>query len=224
MRNPKWTLWAGVILTLAATGLPVMGEETPTPTPVAKSEKELADVAGQIKLNTDAVGKDGAIVISNENLSELAGKGTVTEVTKMGAQHGSRSLADVRGDGAGIEGQADGYAENLDRKQHWQNLYGQEIQKLKDISGQIELLDYEIPGLWRDFYSWDDPAYRDGVIKPKLDKALAQRQKLEVDLQNGKAKLGEIKTQAMRDGGEPGWFRGFDKLPTPNPTVGVMPP
>jgi hypothetical protein len=212
-----------IVLVLIAVAYSVDSEEA-TPTPVAKSEQELSDVAGQIKLDTEAAGKDGSIVISNENLSDLAGKGTVTEVTKKGSQHERRSLSDVRGDGAGIEGQVEGFSENLDRKQHWQALYGQQLEMLKDINKQIEVLDYEIPGLWRDFYSWDDPAYRDGVIKPKLDEALAQRQKLEVDLQKGKSKLREIEVQARRDGGEPGWFRGFEKLPTPKPTVGVMPP
>jgi len=212
-----------MILAVVASG-PSEGAEETTPTPVPKSEKELSDVAGQIKLNTEAVGKSGPIVINNENLSELAGKGTVTEVTKKGPQYGSRPLADVKGDGAGIEGQVDGYAENLDKKHHWQGVYSLQIGLLKDISAQIEALDYEIPGLWRDFYSWDDPAYRDGVIKPKLDEALAQRQKLEVDIQKGKARLNEIQVEARRDGGEPGWFRGFDQLPTPKPTVGVMPP
>ena len=223
MRSPTTTLWIVMILAVVASG-PSEGAEETTPTPVPKSEKELSDVAGQIKLNTEAVGKSGPIVINNENLSELASKGTVTEVTKKGAQHDSRPLADVKGDGAGIEGQVDGYAENLDKKQHWQGVYGLQIGLLKDISAQIEALDYEIPGLWRDFYSWDDPAYRDGVIKPKLDEALAQRQKLEVDLQKGKARLNEIQVEARRDGGEPGWFRGFDQLPTPKPTAGVMPP
>jgi hypothetical protein len=199
-------------------------ETTPTPTPVPSSGSELSDVAGKIKLDTEAAGKDGSIVISNENLSDLAGKGRVTEVTKKGAQSQSRSLADVSGDGPGVEGQADGYADDLAKKQHWQAIYGQQLDLLKSIQNQIEILDYEIPGLWRDFYSWDDPMYRDGVIKPKLDKALAQRQKLEVDLQEGKNKLDEIQRQARKDGGEPGWFRGFEKLPTPKPTVGVMPP
>jgi hypothetical protein len=66
--------------------------------------------------------------------------------------------------------------------------------------------------------------YRDGVIKPKLDQALAQRQKLEVELQDEEAKLAQVKEAARRDGAQPGWFRGFDPLPTPKPTVGVMPP
>lgn len=223
MRIPIIRVWMALVLVTALSGMSGATEK-PTPTPAPTGEADLSDVAGKIKLNTEAVGKDGSIVISNENLSDLAGKGRVTEVTKKGAQSGGRRLADVTGDGAGVEGQIDGDSENLERKQHWQAIYGQQNELLKNINQQIEILDYEIPGLWRDFYSWDDPMYRDGVIKPKLDKALAQRQKLEVDLQEGKAKLSEIEAQARRDGAEPGWFRGFEKLPTPKPTVGIMPP
>ena len=196
-------------------------EATATPTPKPASGSDLSSVAGDIKLNKDAVGKDGAIVISNENLPALADKGRVTEVTKTGSQ-GGRALADVQGDGAGIEGEVAGYAENQERKQYWQAMYSQQIETINDIAAQIDQLDYEIPGLWRDFYSWDDPAYRDGVIKPKLDKALAQRQKLEVDLQKGKVRLDEIKQQARKDGAEPGWFRGLGEVPAPKPTEGVM--
>ena len=140
-----------------------------------------------------------------------------------GAQQGRRSLADVQGDGAGLEGEVAGHAETVEKKQYWQTMYSQQLERLKDTAAQIEVLDYEIPGLWRDFYAWDDPAYRDGVIKPKLDKALAQRQKLEVDMQNGRSRLDEIKDQARKDGAEPGWFRGLGELPTPKPTTGVMP-
>lgn len=195
----------------------------PTTTPTAKSGNDLSSVAGQIKLNKEAAGATGSIVISNENLPELAGKGHVTEVTKPGSQSGGRPLADVQGEGAGIEGEAAGYAETAERKEYWQAAYTQQIEAIKTISLQIEILDQEIPGLWRDFYSWDDPAYRDGVIKPRLDELLARRQKLEVDLQSGQTKLQEIKQQARRDGGEPGWFRGLGSVPTPKPTQGIMP-
>jgi len=212
---------------LLVSGLGLAGaadEPTPTPTPLPKGERTLSDVAGEIKLNKEAAGAKGSIVISNENLSEFAGKGHVTEVTKPGPNQSSRGLADVQGAGAEIEGEAPGYAENMEKKQYWQAVYGQQLELVGDFREQIDVLDYEIPGLWRDFYSWDDPAYRDGVIKPKLDEALAQRQKLEVDMQRAESKLNQIKQDAKKDGGLPGWFRGFKKLPTPKPTVGVMPP
>ena len=199
-------------------------EPTKTPTPNTKSEKTLSDVAGEIELNKKAVGGKDSFVISNENLADLAGKGRITEVTKPGPSQTRRGLSDVQGTGAEIEGEAPGYAETLEKKQYWQAVYSQQLQLVEDIRKQIDIRDYDIPGLWRDFYSWDDPAYRDGVIKPKLDQALAQRQKLEVDKQEAENKLNKIKSDARKDGGESGWFRGFKKPPTPKPTVGIMPP
>jgi hypothetical protein len=204
--------------------LVLASEPTKTPTPNTKTEKTLSDVAGEIELNKKAVGDKDSIVISDENLAELAGKGRVTEVTKPGSSQTKRGLADVQGTGAEIEGEAPGYAETLEKKQYWQAIYGQQLKLVEDIRKQIDILDYDIPGLWRDFYSRDDPAYRDGVIKPKLDQALAQRQKLEVDKQKAESRLNKIKNDARGDGGEPGWFRGFKKPPTPKPTIGIMPP
>jgi len=197
-------------------------EPTKTPTPNTGSEKTLSDVAGGIELNKKAAGQE-SIVISNENLSTLAGKGRLTEVTKKGPEQAGRGLADVTGTGAGVEGQDAEYVETQEKKQYWQAIYGQQLSLLEDIRKQIDILDYNIPGLWRDFYSWDDPAYRDGVIKPKLDEALAQRQKLEVDMQKGESKLDQIVVDSRKDGGQPGWFRGFAKPPTPKPTEGIMP-
>ena len=198
---------------------------TPSPTPVA-GERSLSDVAGSITLDRDAAGEGsgGGIVISNSNLPELAGKGAITEVTKQGTGAGQRPLADVLGSGPEVEGQGPGYAENQEKKAYWQAVYQKELDLVTSIRTQIALLDDEIPGLWRDFYAWDDPAYRDGVIKPRIDEAMAQRQKLEADLQEAEARLAEVKETARRDGAQPGWWRGFEAPPTPVPTRGVMPP
>jgi len=225
MKSSHTRLLLIIVLLLVGGAIEVSAEETPTPTPVAQGDQSLSDVAGGIKLDRSATGGSKGIVISNENLADLAGQGHVTEVTKPGNQS-SRGLADVQigATGAAVEGQVPGYAEDMEKKHYWQAMYEQQLKLLEGIAKQIEALDYEIPGLWRDFYSWDDPAYRDGVIKPKLDDALAQRQKLEIDKKKGEASLVEIKKSAQRDGGQPGWFRGFSKPPTPRPTTGVMPP
>jgi hypothetical protein len=210
---------------LVATVAAIAGasEPTKTPTPNTGSEKTLSDVAGGIELNKKAAGDQESIVINNENLATLAGKGRITEVTKTGPKQTGRGLADVTGTGAGVEGEDAGYVETQEKKQYWQAIYGQQLSLIEDIRKQIDILDYNIPGLWRDFYSWDDPAYRDGVIKPKLDEALAQRQKLEVDIQKSESKLDQIVADSRKDGGQPGWFRGFKKPPTPKPTEGIMP-
>ncbi len=211
------------LLVFAVATIAGASEPTQTPTPTTSSEKTLSDVAGSIELNKEAAGATESIVISNENLSTLAGKGHLTEVTKSGPAQTSRGLADVTGNGAGVEGENPEFIETQERKQYWQAIYGQQLALVEDIRKQIDVLDYDIPGLWRDFYSWDDPAYRDGVIKPKLDEALAQRQKLEVDMQKAESKLDQIVADSRKDGGQPGWFRGFNKPPTPKPTEGVMP-
>ena len=69
-----------------------------------------------------------------------------------------------------------------EKKRRWRSTYQKQIELVASIEEQIGKLDWEIPGLWRDFYAWDDPAYRDGVIKPKLDEALVRRQRLEDQL------------------------------------------
>jgi hypothetical protein len=198
-------------------------EPTPTPTP-KKTARSLSDVAGDIKLNKGATSKDGGIVISNQNISSYAGKGRITEVTKNAPQAQGRVLSEGSAAGGAADGQSAETAANQERKQYWQSTYQHQLDLVASIQKQIEFLDNEIPGLWRDFYSWDDPFYRDGVIKPQLDEAMANRQKLEVDLQEAHARLEEIQADARRDGAEPGWFRGFDMPPTPRPTAGVMPP
>jgi len=221
--SPASSYLVAAVLVAAAAVLAGADEPTPTPTPNTGSEKTLSDVAGSIELDKKAAGATESIVISNENLSTLAGKGHLTEVTKSGPAQTGRGLADVTGAGAGVEGQNPEFIESQEKKQYWQAIYGQQLSLVEDIRNQIDILDYNIPGLWRDFYSWDDPAYRDGVIKPKLDEALAQRQKLEVDMQKAESKLDQIVADSRKDGGQPGWFRGFSKPPTPKPTEGVMP-
>jgi hypothetical protein len=214
-----------VVLAGGAFGDEPAATPTPSPTPVA-GERSLSDVAGSITLDRGATGEGagGGIVISNENLPELAGKGAITEVTRQGSSTGQRQLANVIGTGPEVEGEGPGFVEDQEKKAYWQAIYQQQVDLATSIRQQVDTLDSEIPGLWRDFYAWDDPAYRDGVIKPRIDEAMARRQKLEADLQETEASLAKIKEDARRDGAQPGWWRGFEAPPTPVPTRGVMPP
>ncbi len=170
----------------------------PTPTPAAKKTP---------------------IVISNENLSEYAAKGRLTTESSASAKTGQRPVHKNAGSSGKTvqDGVAD--AQQLageDRKRYWQERYQQQLNLVGSIEEQIGILDYEIPGLWRDFYSRDDPAYRDGVIKVKLDEALARSGRLEEQLKEEQEGLDQIRSQARKDGAQPGWFRGMEK-PTPRP-------
>lgn len=171
----------------------------PTPTPAAKKTP---------------------IVISNENLAEYAEKGRLT--TQGGSSSSKTGQRPVhKNAGSNTKTVQDGVADapqiaKDDRKRYWQSRYEQQLDLVGSIEEQIGILDYEIPGLWRDFYSRDDPAYRDGVIKVKLDEALARSERLEGQLKEEEERLDQIRAEARKDGGQPGWFRGMEK-PTPRP-------
>jgi hypothetical protein len=162
------------------------------------------------------------IVITNENLSDYAAQGHVTTtgstssakakerrpVHRNEVGENSKTVQDAVADAPQIA--------TDERRKYWRDKYEQQVNLVASIEDQIRMLDYEIPGLWRDFYSRDDPAYRDGVIKPKLDEALARSSRLEKQLTDEQKMLDQIKVDARKDGAAPGWFRGISK-PTPRP-------
>jgi hypothetical protein len=205
----------GALLLIGAPAL-AEGESTPTPTPKPKptptGKQSLNEVAKEKELNKDAAGEAGApIVITNENLADYASKGSVTEIhsTTRKTAEGPHAAGVVMVDPAAQQIQ--------ERKYYWQQLYAIQMSKIAAIQQQIQQLDADIPGLWNDFYSRDDPAYRDGVIKPRLDESLKRREELEAQLAREQPKLGQIKEGARREGVEPGWLRELKMAPTPPP-------
>ena len=135
------------------------------------------------------------IVISNDNLAGYAAKGKLATVSSTGAPPPPAAASSGPDQAA------------LSKKEMWRALYVEQQDLVQSMEQEIVRLDSEIPALWNQFYAWDDPAYRDGVIKPKLDEALANRERLEKDLAAARDKLPEILEQARRDGAQPGWFR-----------------
>ena len=211
------TVLTGVAVLVSSVFL-AAGEPSPTPTPRPAGGQSLADVAKDKKLKGDT--KDtsgGSIVISNENLADYASKGGLT-TAKPAAQ-----TRDVHA-GRNVEVVDPESAEANERKHYWQEKYKRQLDRIAGIKRQIEKFDSQIPGLWQDFYSRDDPAYRDGVIKPTLDRALEQRDDLREQLSREEPKLDRIKEEARQDGAEPGWFRAIKEPPPPpnTPTPGVV--
>jgi hypothetical protein len=187
--------------------------EEPTPTPRPAGGQSLSDLAKNKKLKGDQSSTGGGtIVISNDNLSDYASKGGLTT-----AQPGTQTQL-TRGVHAGrnvrvVDPEAAAANEKMTR---WRQAYTRQLELIASLERQIADLDYEIPGLWNDFYSRDDPAYRDGVIKPRLDRALLRRDEVARQLEEERPKLQQIKEDARKDGAEPGWFRGIQE-PTPVP-------
>jgi hypothetical protein len=197
-------------------------EETPTPVPTATpgpattptarpaGGQSLNQIAKDTKLKAPEHGEP--IVISNENLESMAAEGSVTAISGQ-SESGRRPVRQAPGSESVVV-RPDEALDTAERRNYWRNRYEEQINLIESLQQQIQRLDKEIPGLWTDFYSRDDPAYRDGVIKPKLDEYMARRQSLEEQLAAARPRLGEIKSEARRDGAEPGWFRG---IPTPQP-------
>ena len=201
---------AGMISAVGA--LPSIAKTpTPTPTPGPRGgEKSLTDIAKNIELKGGEKGKP--IVISNENLPDYASQRELTAASKKEKQ----AVRPIHGPGARTAVTPSSTGRSEERKRYWQGKYKQQLELIAALKRQIDILDYQIPGLWRDFYAWDDPSYRDGVIKPKLDSALAKRDALEARVRQEEPRLQEIKTLARQDGAEPGWFRGI-AVPTAAP-------
>lgn len=220
-RKQASILVAGAICLCCGVGVQAADQPTPTPTPRPAGGKALNEMAKDTELKGAEKGKP--IVITNENLADYAGKGSVTAPSSSNPPN-RRPVRDPLSKVAPVSpsNSSDG---NIDeRRRFWQNKFKSQIDRVTSIRYQISLLDKEIPGLWRDFYAWDDPMYRDGVIKPKLDAATDRRAQLEEELVQAEAELSEIKNDARKEGAEPGWFRGIP-VPTPpasTPTPGIV--
>lgn len=217
---------AVMLVAILAAVAGIAGSEEPTPTPVptgtpaASGERSLADLARETQLEQPG---GTPIIIDDAALRRLASEGRLTEAgTPTPMPPARRAVHPGAGEGeTGAAGSPVGgttmslaEADEGEARAYWRSLYARQLELVESIRRQIERLDEEIPGLWRQFYAWDDPAYRDGVIKPKLDAALERREKLEQDLVTEEARLPEIREEARRSGALPGWFRDLSK-PTP---------
>lgn len=200
------------VLVLVGTVVLAADNPSPTPTPRPSGGQSLTDVAKDKKLKGDTTATSGgSIVISNENLSDYASKGGLT-TAKPGTRPATRGVHS----GTNVTIVDSETSEANKRKAYWQQRFMQQLERIAAIKRQIEDLDLEIPALWNEFFARDDPAYRDGVIKPRLDRSLERREQLGKLLQDEEPILAQIKEDARRDGAEPGWWREV-KEPTPRP-------
>ncbi len=200
------------VLVLFGTVAMAADQPTPTPTPRATGGQSLNEIAKDKKLKGDTAGSSaGSIVITNENLSDYASKGglTTAKPSQNPAARGVHAGTNVKA----VDSETN---EQNKRKHYWQQKYMQQLERIASIKSQIRDLDLEIPALWNEFFARDDPMYRDGVIKPKIDRSLVRRDELAKLLVEEEPKLPKIKEEARRDGAEPGWWRDI-KEPTPRP-------
>ncbi|HPS78210.1 MAG TPA: hypothetical protein PLS53_08650 [Thermoanaerobaculaceae bacterium] len=151
----------------------------------------LSEVARHIKLNLPA---DQPRRLDNSDIRRLS-EGVELTTAKSG-------------------GTSEAVPHDLDesRKRYWQKNYQDALKRASDAETRVASLQGEVARLQRDFYSRDDPAQRDGVVKPALDKALADLAAAQAELESARKQPDLVLATGEREGALPGWFR--DPLPT----------
>jgi hypothetical protein len=76
-----------------------------------------------------------------------------------------------------------------------------------ELRAAIIRLENDTRKMEADFYSWDDGAYRDGVIKPAWDKAREDLATARRELPLAERALDDLPDRARRAGALPGWVR-----------------
>lgn len=89
----------------------------------------------------------------------------------------------------------------------WRGMTKGARDKISGLEAEIERLQTEIDGLRNDFYNRDDPAYRDGVIKPKWDEAIRAQDRAKEQLSRARLEYDVLLEDARRSGALPGWLR-----------------
>lgn len=189
------------LLLLAATPTP-----SPSPSPTAPISllinkgggatvprgQKLSDVAKHIKLNLPA---DQPRRLDNSDIQRLSAG---VQLTTAKAQEGGPAQPPLDLDES--------------RKRYWQKRYQDAIKRSQEADARVAALQSEVARLQRDYYSRDDPAQRDGVIKPALDKALADLAAAQAQQEAAHEQPDAVLAAGHREGALPGWFR--DPLPT----------
>jgi len=94
---------------------------------------------------------------------------------------------------------------------------GLEIRKRwREAADAIPGLESRIAELRQRFYAEDDPAYRDGEIKPQWDRALADLEAARARVAQGAQEVADFLDEGRRAGALPGWLReGAELEPEP---------
>jgi hypothetical protein len=92
-------------------------------------------------------------------------------------------------------------------EEYWRNESRRVRDRVTELRGAIIRLENDTRKLEADFYSWDDGAYRDGVIKPAWDKAREDLVTARRELPLAERALDDLPDRARRAGALPGWVR-----------------
>ena len=201
-RAPRFATFvagAGLVLIVVVAATP-----KPTPTP----EPRLTGGFGKAPSGSTPRGaaEKKKVRITNDSLTTEPDKGKLTTSTRpaptpvppretASAGNAAQPTPDVsRAD----VGRDEGY---------WRSEARRLRERVAELKDTIVRLQNESQKLESDFYSWDDGAYRDRVIKPAWDKAREDLVTARRELPNAERDLADLPDRARKAGALPGWIR-----------------
>jgi hypothetical protein len=188
-------LVAAAIGTLAATPRP-----TPTPAPV------LTGGFGKTPAPEGASRKatpKKKVRLTNETLVTESDKGKLSTSEVNTARTPSPRRGDEKPDTAEPPAPAPGEGDEA----YWRSEARRLRERVDALKETIARLEGEVTKLEADFYSWDDGAYRDRVIKPAWDKAREELATARKELPVAEKELADLPDRARKAGALPGWIR-----------------
>jgi hypothetical protein len=196
---------AGVLLLIVvAMALPAVGEApktTPTPTP----EPRLTGGFGKTPAPPPKrAGPKKGLKITNESLVTEPDKGKVSTSDVKPAPTPTARATSPRSTTPGSDEAAEAAQEG---EEYWRAETRRLRERVAALQETITRLDYEAKKFEADFYSWDDGAYRDRVIKPAWDKAREELVTARRELPVAEKDLADLPDRARRAGVPPGWLR-----------------
>jgi hypothetical protein len=91
-------------------------------------------------------------------------------------------------------------------EESWRQLMADARQALGRSQMYLDALQSRINSLWADFTARDDPAQR-GAIETERKKALAEFDRVKLEIEANKKALDDLEEEARRAGVPPGWLR-----------------
>lgn len=187
---------AAILLVVAATPKP-----TATPAPRLTGGFGKTPATGPASRRTTEQKK---VRITNETLVTESGKGKLTTSDVRPVPTATGKAGETRttpGAPAEVTEPASG------GEAYWRGEARRLRERVETIREEISRLESETKKLEGDFYSWDDGAYRDRVIKPAWDKAREELATARQELPVAERELAELPDRARKAGALPGWLR-----------------
>ena len=179
---------------------------TPTPEPRLTGGFGKTPVAG----TSHRTGEKKKLRITNESLVTESDKG---KLTTSGVRNVPTTTPTPTPTGRGGDNRASAAASAVSAEpaeggeEYWRGEARRLRERVDALNETIARLEGETKKLEGDFYSWDDGAYRDGVIKPAWDKAREELATARKELPVARKELDELSDRARRAVALPGWLR-----------------